>query len=169
MDPISYRPSGLGDLEDLAATSVAGYQAYLSFAPAGWEPPTPAEETAWLARQLEPEGVWTDLALRGGEPAGHLIAMPAAVSRVPDPDPALGHLLHLFVRPAHWGSGVALGLHERGLAEASARGFAQLRLFTPAPHARARRFYEREGWEAAGPPRPEPEFGMDIVEYRRPL
>jgi hypothetical protein len=42
-----------------------------------------------------------------------------------------------------------------------------MRLFTAAGQARARRFYEREGWAAPEPPRPDPAFGMDTVEYRR--
>ena len=45
----------------------------------------------------------------------------------------------------------------------------RMRLFTPERHARARRFYEREGWVPRGDRRPESDFGMDIVEYRRPL
>ena len=32
------------------------------------------------------------------------------------------------------------------LACARGRGYAWMRLFTPAAQARARRFYEREGW-----------------------
>ena len=169
MVPISYRPGGMADLDELATTSVAGYETYRGFAPAAWLPPTLDEEREWLLRQLAPPGVWCEIAERGGEVAGHLIAMPAAVSRVPDPDPGLGHVLHLFVRPAHWGSGVATTLHDRGIEEARERGFDAMRLFTAAAHARARRFYEREGWSPAGDPRPEPEFGMAIVEYRRPL
>jgi len=42
-----------------------------------------------------------------------------------------------------------------------------MRLFTPAGHGRARRFYEREGWTAAGPPTDENAFGMALIEYRR--
>jgi hypothetical protein len=32
---------------------------------------------------------------------------------------------------------------------------------------RARRFYEREGWTAPAPPRSDPAFGMETIEYRR--
>lgn len=169
MTAIGYIPGSPADIPELARTSVAGYATYRSFAPDGWEPPTYESELEWLPPQLAPAGVWCEIALTGDEIAGHLIAMPAAVSRVPDDEPGLGHLLHLFVRPAHWGAGVATALHTRGIAEARRRGFTSMRLFTPADQTRARRFYEREGWSPNGDRKPEPEFGMDIIEYRRPL
>lgn len=169
MAETTYRPGGIADLEALAATCVAGFATYVDFAPAGWHVPTLEEEGEWLAGQLATPGVWCEIAEHRGEIAGHLIAMPAAASRAPDPEPGLGHLLNLFVRPGSWGSGVASGLHGRGMEEARRRSFASMRLFAAAAQARARRFYEREGWSAPGDPRPEPEFGMDIIEYRRPL
>jgi hypothetical protein len=39
-------------------------------------------------------------------------------------------------------------------------------LFTPEGQARARRFYEREGWRAAAVIE-DSNFGMPLVEYRR--
>ena len=169
MARITFEPGSIDDLDELAATCVAGFETYVPFAPAGWHVPTLDEERAWFAAQLGLPGVWVEVAACGGHVAGHLVALPAAASRAPDPDPDLGHLLSLFVRPAHWGTGLAADLHARGLAAARDRGFRSMRLFTAAAHGRARRFYEREGWRPAGDPRPEPEFGMDIVEYRRPL
>ena len=44
-----------------------------------------------------------------------------------------------------------------------------MRLFTPAAQARARRFYEREGWALARPPAFDERIGLDIAEYRRAL
>jgi hypothetical protein len=44
-----------------------------------------------------------------------------------------------------------------------------MRLHTPAEHARARRFYEREGWTLRGEPFDDDAFGMTIAEYRREL
>ena len=45
----------------------------------------------------------------------------------------------------------------------------RMRLFTPERHARARRFYEREGWALAGEPEFVPELGIAMVEYQRPV
>ena len=41
-----------------------------------------------------------------------------------------------------------------------------MRLYCAAAQARARRFYEREGWAARGEPFDEPQMGLALVEYR---
>lgn len=120
-----------------------------------------------LEKRLADPAVWCLVAERDGTMAGHVSLMAAAAHRAqPDPDPGLAHLWQLFVRSEHWGSGVAGELHAALLAEAAARGFRELRLFTPVAHARARRFYEREGWRAVGEPILVPGFGMKLTEYR---
>ena len=43
-----------------------------------------------------------------------------------------------------------------------------MRLFTPADQARARRFYEREGWRVTGAPHHD-DIGFAVVEYRLDL
>ena len=75
----------------------------------------------------------------------------------------------LFVRPPWWGSGLAARLHRLGLEEAARQGYETIRLYTPHGAARARAFYEREGWELAGGSFAEPLLGLDLVEYRRDL
>jgi len=60
-------------------------------------------------------------------------------------------------------------LHALALEEAARRRYETIRLYTPHGAARARAFYEREGWELAGPAFSEPLLGLDLVEYRRPL
>jgi GNAT superfamily N-acetyltransferase len=65
------------------------------------------------------------------------------------------------------GSGLARRLHEAVLGAARERGFAELRLFVAAGQARARAFYEREGWRPAGDPFDDPVPGLPMVEYRR--
>jgi GNAT superfamily N-acetyltransferase len=75
----------------------------------------------------------------------------------------------LFVREPWWGTGVSARLHHRCVDKASARGYAGMRLVTPAGHGRARAFYEREGWVVAGLPAWEPMLALDLVEYTRPL
>jgi hypothetical protein len=48
-------------------------------------------------------------------------------------------------------------------------GFSELRLFVAEGQARARRFYEREGWRPAGEPFDDPIPGLRMVEYRLPV
>jgi GNAT superfamily N-acetyltransferase len=73
------------------------------------------------------------------------------------------------VRAGWWGSGLASRLHAAACDEAAARGYTAMRLFTPADQARARRFYEREGWAVAGEPFVHDELRLAMVEYRRAL
>lgn len=101
--------------------------------------------------------------------AGHVAFMPATLALRVSDEPGLAHFWMLFVRPSHWGTGLAGELHAEALREATARGFSSIRLFAAAGQARARRFYEREGWSAAGEAFEDPDFGMALVEYRRPL
>ena len=75
----------------------------------------------------------------------------------------------LFVRSPWWGSGLAARLNADACAAAAGRGFAAMRLFTPAQQPRARRFYEREGWTLSPPPQHDAQLGLEIVEYRKTL
>ena len=84
-------------------------------------------------------------------------------------DPALAHLRHLFVARAHRGTGLAVELLRRAEGDARAAGFVRLRLNTPQPQARARRFYEREGFTTTGVPLADDRFGMPMLEYVRAL
>jgi GNAT superfamily N-acetyltransferase len=164
----SLRLAGPGDVAAIARTVDLGLESYRAFAPDNWEPP--ADETHGLLERLGDPAVWCQVAESDGEPVGHVALMPAAIhGGWPEPDPGLAHLWQLFVREPFWGSGVATTLHTAVIEEARRRGFARFRLFTPAAQARARRFYEREGWALAAPPFFEESFGMDLVEYRRPL
>jgi GNAT superfamily N-acetyltransferase len=70
---------------------------------------------------------------------------------------------------SHWGSGLARELHAAAVEAARERGFRAIRLFTPSAHARARRFYEREGWAAVGEEFHDPAPDLVLLEYRLTL
>ena len=166
--PFSFRLAGPGDVDAIARTIELGFESFREFAPDTWEPP--AVEGEEIAERLSDPAVWCQVAESDGEPAGHVAFVPASSHALwPEPDPGLAHLWLIFVREPFWGSGVATALHTAMLEEARGRGYARLRLFTPAGQARARRFYEREGWALAAPPFFDESFGMEIVEYRRAL
>jgi GNAT superfamily N-acetyltransferase len=78
--------------------------------------------------------------------------------------PGMAHLAQLFVLPDWWGTGVAAMLHDAAVDEMRARAYARARLFTPALHARARRFYERRGWSLTDEQWGE-DLDMMIAEY----
>jgi GNAT superfamily N-acetyltransferase len=166
----SLRAAAPADAEALAGGMGEALAGYGAFAPPGWTAPSLRAEAVHLRGLLADPQVWCLLAEGpAGAIAGQVTVLPASRAAHPVPDPALGHLRNLFVRPDHWGTGLARALHAAALEAARERGFAALRLFTPAGQARARRFYEREGWVAAGAPFDDPAPGLPLVEYRRAL
>src|SRR4051794_10882658 len=105
-----------------------------------------------------------------GELAGHVGITHAAERERPHVRiPGRAHLWMLFVRPDWWGSGLAKRLHRLGLEQAAQQEDEAIRLYTPHGAARARAFYEREGWTLASRAFAEPLLGLDLVEYRRDL
>jgi GNAT superfamily N-acetyltransferase len=152
------RPS---DAATLSRTVLLGVRTYVAFAPAGWQPVPPPNDVAMLTEELARRDSWALLAEIGGEPAAHVMLFP-------DWAPGGGvYLFQLFVRPAWWGTRLAAGLHDAFLDEARARGYRSARLHTPAGHARARRFYERRGWQSSG--QIAVWRGLPVAEYRRRL
>lgn len=161
----SLRAATAADAERLAHMVADGLEVYRSFAPAGWEPPA-ADDPHSAA---EDEGTLCLVAEDETGLAGQVTVQPATHAARPVGDPALAHLRNLFVRADLWGTGLARTLHAAALDAARERGFSTMRLFCAAGQARARRFYEREGWETFGEPWHEAAIGLDMVEYRRPL
>ena len=167
--PYRLRPGTLDDAETMHATVAAGFLTYREFAPAGWQPPVDIGPDAVRAR-LERGGTW---ALMGEtldrQPAGHVAFTPATESRWSDPDPKLVHLWQLFVLQPYWGTGLGPRLLERSRTEAIRQGYTTMRLYPPAGQARARRFYEREGFSLGSKPVLEGQLGLEVVEYRATL
>ncbi|HEX2084724.1 MAG TPA: GNAT family N-acetyltransferase [Solirubrobacteraceae bacterium] len=151
------------DLPALLAIDAEGFETYRDFAPPGWEPPT-FDDIA--ERSLDERAAWL-LAEEDGKPVGHVMFIPAALSSVPVDDPRLAHVMQVFVRRSHWGTGVAAELMRALVEEAARRGYEEMRLFTPEAQGRARRFYEREGWRLVARIEDTP-LGFPVVEYRRP-
>jgi diamine N-acetyltransferase len=168
--PWELRTASPRDAAQIALVVEEGFQSYRSFAPAGWEPPVGNWDLNALRERLADPDVWCLLAESGGVPAGHVALLPAAKhSSWPSSEPGLVQLWQLFVRSRWWGSGLATALHAEVLREAGGRGYRTMRLFTPVAQARARRFYEREGWEPVGGPVDAPGFGMPLAEFRRAI
>jgi GNAT superfamily N-acetyltransferase len=167
---VELRAATPADAPGLAETVALAMEGYRAFAPRGWDPPGTAIELPEIRERLGEPSTWCLAAWDDRVPAGHVAFIPAGMSRRPeDARPELAHLWQLFVREPWWGSGLATTLHARALEAASARGYAEMRLYTPALQARARRFYEREGWMQAGPPELVLALGLELVEYRRAL
>jgi GNAT superfamily N-acetyltransferase len=145
---------------------VEGVEGYREFAPPDWPGFTIEDETASFRELVRLPDFWALMAERDGELLGQITIQSSETTRIPVGDAELGHLRNLFVRQDHWGTGLARELHSSAVAEARERGYRELRLFAAAGQTRARRFYEREGWAAAGPPAFDPGPGLEMVEYR---
>ena len=164
------REAGTEDAAVLAATVAEGFASYLDWAPPGWEPPAVDEASLGrLVARLRRADVWCVLALVDGRPAGH-VALSPVTTEDPGPLPAgQVFLWQMFVREPWRGHGVASTLMARAVAEATGRGFTAMRLWTPEGAARARRFYEREGWAPTGRRHEVSPSGLPTVEYGRAL
>jgi GNAT superfamily N-acetyltransferase len=147
-----------------------GFETYRAWAPLGWTPPVVGEgDPERFASALARPDVWFLVALSDGTVIGH-VALSLSTREDPVPPP-LGtvFLWELFVRAEWHGQGVAPVLVRAAVTEALRRGFSRIQLWTPEGAARARRFYEREGWTLAGRVHPHSDFGLPTVEYARSI
>jgi GNAT superfamily N-acetyltransferase len=103
-----------------------------------------------------------DAAVLVAERNGAIVGM--GVVRLPSGEP--GEVRDLYVAPAAWGSGVASVLLEHLVHWLWERGATSAGLWVGADNARARRFYEREGWTIDGEERIS-ELGPTEMHYRR--
>ena len=148
----------------MKAIADAGFATYTEFAP-GFRPADEwhEQEAERVAHRLRDGVMWARIAEAGdGHPIAHVQIMPAYAGD--QPVAGLVHLRQLFVLPDWWGAGLATELLAAALAEARASGYERMRLFTPRDHARARRFYVREGFSATGLGHQGGEIPLPLVE-----
>jgi GNAT superfamily N-acetyltransferase len=157
---LTFRQATAKDSPLMAESVGIGFESYRAFAPPGWEPPPFAVEVTTIRERIVRADAWALLAFDGDEPAGQ-------VALLADPAPATAYLWQLFLRPAHWGTGLADRLHQAFLDEARARGYEHGRLRTPLGQVRARRFYERNGWTTDGVASLEEGLGLELLVYTR--
>ena len=156
LHPVEYRAPTAEHAHSLVLAVAIAFDGYRAFAPPGWTPPdklTP-ENVERVAGEIADPANFALMAVHGEDPVGHVLWV-AKEDQL--------HLSHLFVLEPWWGTDVARTLHARAIEAMDGR---PARLWTPAPHARARRFYEREGWALHEESFSEP-FGLALAEYRR--
>jgi GNAT superfamily N-acetyltransferase len=158
------------DAGAVATTIGEGFETYRAWAPSGWVPPVVGEgDQARFARALARPDVWFLVAESDGTVVGH-VALSLSTHEDPGPPPpGAVFIWQLFVRPPWHGQGAATVLMRAAVSEALTRGFAHMRLWTPEGAARARRFYEREGWALTGRVHRVSDFGLATVEYGRDI
>jgi GNAT superfamily N-acetyltransferase len=163
---IRLRRATIADAEALARGVIEGVEDYPSFAPPGWTGLSFEAELKHARQVLADSEVCCFMAESGGALLGQITVLPATRAAHRVEDSSLAHISNLFVRRDHWGRGLAAELHRAAVKAAGARGFRELRLFVAAGQARARRFYEREGWLPVSEPFDDPRTGLTMIEYR---
>jgi GNAT superfamily N-acetyltransferase len=118
---------------------------------------TPERRERWERWLGEGERVW--VADDGGRAVGF-----AWVGDSRDPD-AGGELFAIYVLPDAWGSGAGPGLMAAARAALEA-AYPSSILWVLADNPRARRFYEREGWQLDGATKSDQFLGVDVTEVR---
>ena len=83
-----------------------------------------------------------------------------------DLDGTTGQLVTLYVVPVAWGTGVGRALHDAALCRLADTGCRHGVVWMLSTNARARRFYDRQGWMADGRLRVQ-QFGGTVVLDRR--
>ena len=118
---------------------------------------------------LTPEGRVVLLVAEDAE--GKIVGIAAIGGDRAEPDPVRGELQMINVSPEAWGRGVAKLLLGGAEDELRDMGFQEAVLWVLESNARARRFYEREGWSPDGVVKEEerPGFVLRQVRYRRRL
>jgi len=149
--------SALRDAQPSEATLLAELQEHASvaafahiFPPERFPFPREAVHERW-AEALEDPAASVRVAERADEPVGVVLVRP-------------DWLEGLYVVPEWWGKGVADELHDAGLEIVRDLGSAQIHLWVLEENARARRFYERRGWQENGRTRvvPFPPNPLDV-------
>jgi GNAT superfamily N-acetyltransferase len=123
---ITIRPAGTADAGDVAEVYLASFHATYDFPLAH----TDDEVRAWIAEEVAGGGTWVAV-----DETGTIVAMMAVKP---------GELDQLYVRPDRLGEGMG----RRLLDVARERSPNGLTLYTFQVNARARRFYERNGFVA---------------------
>jgi GNAT superfamily N-acetyltransferase len=156
MTDLNVRPAVVDDAEGFSRAYEASWDAALSgIAGRTLQELMPYEKRVEQFRttfaRLPPEaGAWV------AERDGEIVGVAVRVS---------SELRSLYVVPEAWGTGVAGALMDAALDAIREDGATEATLWVVEANPRARRYYEREGWESTGETR-ESELGPPELQYR---
>jgi GNAT superfamily N-acetyltransferase len=121
----------------------------------------PIDAKRWRRRLDEPPAGWSTFVAEDED--GSVVGF---TSTGPSRDePGIGELYAIYVDPDAWGTGAGRGLIER--AEEQLRTeYAEATLWVLEDNPRARRFYERAGWQPDGARKVESRLDVRAAEVR---
>jgi GNAT superfamily N-acetyltransferase len=169
------RRAVLDDAEDLGRVHVVSWRAaYAGLVPdsllAGLSVETAVGR--WSERlSSEPSGRRIIVAEVGGIVVGFAVVVAGRDGAAPE----TGQLAAIYAEPRVWSQGVGHALHEVALQQLRDLGVSSATLWVLNTNERARRFYERHGWELGGPDKPvvktvvKDGVPLPATQYRRGL
>jgi GNAT superfamily N-acetyltransferase len=175
---MSVRPAELDDAEGLALVHIRSWQeAYVGLIDQrvldGLGDQLEARVEWWRRRWTTEPVLGEPLTevLVSVDPGGEVVGF---VTVTPGPDrtaPEVGEVRALYTRAAVWGSGVGGELWDAGVAHLAVLGCTEGSLWVLDSNARARRFYERQGWAPDGATQVDEVWGATVTEvrYRGPV
>lgn len=164
LPPPEIRAAQLQDCPALARVQVAAWRAaYREILPGSFLAALDDEQECinFRARWGQAGGTWSEVQVleRGGRVQGF------AALGLPAPDrPREIELSALYLHPSAWHQGLGHVLLNHVIAGLRTQGFGKISLWVLERNARARRFYEREGWRPSGSGRTEWQGGIALRE-----
>jgi len=158
---VEVRRASVSDAADIADVHVRTWQASYAHV-------FGSERLAGLDVARRVEG-WTR-ALNAGEPVfvaddeGRVVAF-VSVGAASDLD-GIGELYAIYALPAAWGGGAGPALMRAAIDALRDAGYRDAILWVLEDNPRARRFYEREGWDADGGRKEDDFLGVRVAEVR---
>jgi ribosomal protein S18 acetylase RimI-like enzyme len=124
-------------------------------------------QEAWQQRLADPQRCHQVLVVETGTGVtGFSVTGPSGDD---DGHEGTAELNALYLDPDHWGRGLGRLLHDHAVNDLRAAGFGHATLWVLATNIRARRFYERAGWQVEGSRKIEtigaPPVELDQVRY----
>lgn len=166
---ITIRQASVDDAGQLAALHIRGWQwAYRGQLPDAYLDGLSEElerRRTWYVSRLSalPANDRWWLAVAEGEIVGFASTLP---SRDTEALPSTAEVAAMYLDEAWAGRGIGHDLFTYAVADLRARGYLRATLWVLESNARARRFYEREGWRPDGTRKTDGRFGIDVVEAR---
>jgi GNAT superfamily N-acetyltransferase len=165
--PVMLRDAMVSDAESIGVVHADAWQvAYRDLFEAGWLDRFVARRRSqWASRFDRPEFARTTLllAVRGEQVAAFAYFGPHGLMSEPQAPVSAGHaedgeIYGFYAHPNAWGTGIAGTLMDGTWDRLMDTGYPRVRLWTLAGANRARRFYDRFGFEETGATR-ERDFG----------
>jgi ribosomal protein S18 acetylase RimI-like enzyme len=126
---------------------------------------TPQSHVERVRVSMQRPGAFLFIADDGGVCTGMTLAMQSRSDHGAGPPiPGVCHLGMVFVAPDRWGEGIGHALLGAVLAEAAARDYHLVQLWTHANNTRAQRLYEHRGFTRTGDEH-DNDLGELIVQY----